>query len=205
MRKKWIDDEGRLRLDHDENYQMVGYGTHIDDVDWLMDSWSVEHACRMIVLGYNEDIKAAIDYGFKHCPEGTTGRDRARALIAIMDRVLTLAKAAVAIGILKENDTPKNWAVWAQSKGYNTDHLNPLSIADDVDTGTDTKPREGGYKKRDIFAIKLVKVRPELLTMRAGAIKAELQKASNIFTSGIDDWWRNNPIFPKSEAGRNSN
>ena len=42
-----------------------------------------------------------------------------------MDRVLTLARSAIAIGILKEHDTPANWITWAQSKGYRTDHLNP--------------------------------------------------------------------------------
>ena len=64
-------------------------------------------------------------------------------------------------------------------------------------------PRAGGYKERDEFAIKLVKDRPELLDKRAGEIKAELLKASNIFIVGIADWWRDNPIFPKSAPGRN--
>ena len=145
MHKDWIDNEGRLRLDHEENYQMVSYGAHIDDVDWIMDSWGIEHACKMIVLGHNENTKVAIEYGLKHCPEGTTGRDRARALITIMDRVLTLAKSAIAIGILKEADTPKNWLAWAQSKGYKTDHITPLFIDVDVGTGnhagTETKPK----------------------------------------------------------------
>lgn len=70
--------------------------------------------------------------------------------------------------------------------------------------GTEPKPREGGYNLRDEFAIRQVKDRPELLEMRAGMIKAELQKASNLFTSGYGDWWRKNPVFNKSEPGRNS-
>jgi hypothetical protein len=127
MPKYWIDSDGRQRLDHDENYQMVSSGTLTDDVALQMDSWDIERACRMIVLGYNENTKESIEYGLKHCAEGSTGRDRAHTLITIMNRVLTLAKSAIAIGILKETDTPKNWIAWAQGKGYNTDHLN-LSI-----------------------------------------------------------------------------
>ena len=68
--------------------------------------------------------------------------------------------------------------------------------------GTEPSPRNNGYYERDKNAIQQVKDRPELLKMRAGAIKEELQKASNLFTSGIEDWWRDNPIFPKSKAGR---
>ena len=74
----------------------------------------------------------------------------------------------------------------------------------DAGAGSDaTKPREGGYKERDEFAIKRVKDTPELLRMRPLAIKTKLQAASNLFTSGYDSWWRDNPIFPKGKAGRN--
>jgi len=122
--KTWIDHEGRLRLEHDENYQMATPPC-ADDVWLKMDSWDIDLASRLIVLGYNEDFERAIDYGFKHCPEGSTGRDRAHALITIMSQIFTLAKAAVAIGDIEEHDRPANWIAWAQRKGYKTDHLNP--------------------------------------------------------------------------------
>ena len=65
-------------------------------------------------------------------------------------------------------------------------------------------PRTGGYAKRDNFVIKLIENRPELLAMRAGVVKTELLKAAPaLFVSGYDNWWRNNPIFPKSWPGRN--
>lgn len=65
------------------------------------------------------------------------------------------------------------------------------------------KPRNGGYFKRDEIAIALVKQRPELLAMRPGEIKIELQKdESGLFISGYPDWWRNNPVFPKGKPGR---
>jgi len=79
----------------------------------------------------------------------------------------------------------------------------PETVEDDSVGSDATKPREGGYKERDEFAIELVKNRPELLGMRPGAIKADLQAASNLFTSGYPDWWRNNPIFPKGKSGAN--
>ncbi len=163
MGKTWIDDKGRLRLDHDENYQMVSSGTFADDVALQMDSWDIERACKMIVLGFNENTKEAIEYGLKHCPDGSTGRDRAHALITIMNRILTLAKSAIAIGILKETDTPTNWLTWAQSKGYNTDHLNPsiqitpiLMLATEADGAighaeTDTKPEGKNQKRMNIL------------------------------------------------------
>ena len=93
---------------------------------WLiMDSWGVELACKMIVLGYNADVESTISFGFEHCPEGTRGRDRANELIIIMNRISVLAKSAIAIGVIKDPDTPQNWITWAKGKGYNTDHLDP--------------------------------------------------------------------------------
>jgi hypothetical protein len=77
------------------------------------------------------------------------------------------------------------------------DELKALDAADDI------KPREGGYSDRDKIAIDLVKQMPELLAMRPGAIKKELQAKSNKFLTGYSDWWRGNPVFPKGEPGRN--
>jgi hypothetical protein len=69
--------------------------------------------------------------------------------------------------------------------------------------GTEAKPREGHYKERDEFAIKLVKDRPELLDMRPKEIKEQLLELNNsLFTAGYADWWREQPIFPKGCAGR---
>ena len=65
MGRTWIDDEGRLRLEHDENYQMVSSGVFADEVWLKMDSWDLELASRMIVLGYNADVKKTISYGFE--------------------------------------------------------------------------------------------------------------------------------------------
>jgi hypothetical protein len=125
MNTTWIDDEGLLRVWHDKNYQMIEGFVLSDDTALLMDVWGMELACKMIVLGYNLDIKQVIEYGLKHCEPKSTGNDRANALSVIMDRIFTLAKSAIAGGIIKEHDTPTNWITWAQTKGYNTDHLNP--------------------------------------------------------------------------------
>ncbi|MFI3136862.1 MAG: hypothetical protein QX197_08795 [Methylococcaceae bacterium] len=241
----WIDDEGLLRIRHDDNYQMVTF-TSASDVELKMDSWDMALACNMVVFGVNMDIKYSIKYGLTECPAGTTGNDRAHHSLTVMNRFLALARSAIAIGILREHDTPANWLDWAKTKGYSVAHLNPaiqieslqLALQDCpedcpgvresyieqleewqaiavtqpqieavVDAGVDshevTKPRIGGYKNRDEFVIKLVKSRPELLAMRPGQIKVALQAASNLFTSGYADWWRNNPIFEKGKPGRN--
>jgi hypothetical protein len=81
-------------------------------------------------------------------------------------------------------------------------------LADETleDAGADNPaltPREGGYWERDNFAIKLVNERRELLKMRRGEIKAELQKASDLFKDGrFTDWWNSQKIFPKGKGGR---
>jgi len=144
MEKSWIDKEGRLRVTYDENYQMV-MPVPFDEIWNLTDSWDIDLAGRLIVLGYNLDLKETIEYGLKECPYGTTGRDQADALITVMDRFFTLAKAAIAIGVIKEHDTPANWMKWAKSKGYSIAHL--VKAPAQVET---ERPQLKGMSKLDI-------------------------------------------------------
>ncbi len=67
------------------------------------------------------------------------------------------------------------------------------------------RPRTGHYEQRDIIAIKLVKDNPKLLSMRKDAIKKELIVVTGFQVAGFDDWWRLNPVFPKSKQGRTKN
>ncbi|MCX7091898.1 MAG: hypothetical protein NTY50_00385 [Methylobacter sp.] len=122
----WIDDEGNARIWHDDNYQMVTF-TSASDVELRMASWDMALACNMIVFGDGMDRMSLIEYGLTECPHGTTGNDRAHHSLTCMNRFSKLARAAIAIGILKEHNTPANWIKWAESKNYNynTDHLNP--------------------------------------------------------------------------------
>ena len=111
--------------------------------------------------------------------------------------------------------TPIDFVSWCDTNKFNTDGITKtdewadylMSQAEpvpDADAGScATKPREGGYKERDEFAIKLVNDRPELLVMRPGEIKTKLQAASKLFISGYDGWWRKNPVFDKGMPGRN--
>ncbi len=78
-----------------------------------------------------------------------------------------------------------------------------LAVSDTDKVDEKFKPRDGGYHQRDIIAHTMVRNDPRLLKMRAGGIKKELQKKSNVFTSGYNDWWRKQTIFPKSKPGRN--
>lgn len=81
--------------------------------------------------------------------------------------------------------------------------LNPNTGIDNDETNKDLTPREGGYKKRDIFAISLVSKQPNLLNMRKKQIKIFLlNQNSKLFTAGFNDWWREQPIFPKGKPGR---
>ncbi len=125
----WIDDEGRLIEREDENYQLVLLPETNGEVWHVMDSWGMQLACRLIVLGYNLDVGEALNFGFKECPHGSTGNDRAYAIHTVMDRALTLAKSAVAIGRIKDPDTPANWLAWAKGKGYSVAHLEPDTAA----------------------------------------------------------------------------
>ena len=64
-------------------------------------------------------------------------------------------------------------------------------------------PRDGGYKERDEFAIKLVLTNSELLAMRPKEIKEKLLELNNsLFISGYTDWWREQPVFSKGKPGR---
>lgn len=120
----WIDDEGNARIWHDDNYQMVTF-TSPCDVELKMDSWDMAFACNMIVFGDGMDRMSLIEYGLTQCPHGTHGNDRAHHSLTCINRFSTLTGAAIAIGILKEHNTPANWIKWAKGKNYNTDHLNP--------------------------------------------------------------------------------
>lgn len=122
MEKTWIDDKGRLRIKHDENYQML-LSIPLDEIWHLTDSWSMELAGSLIVVGYNLDYKAVIDYGYKECEYASSGRDRASNLVIVLNRFFGLAKAAIAIGLLREHETPSKWVSWAKSKGYSVAHL----------------------------------------------------------------------------------
>ena len=120
----WIDDEGSVRIWHDDNYQMVTF-TSASDVELKMDSWDANLACNMIVFGDDIDNTLSIEYGLTQCPHGTHGNDRARHSLTVTNRFLKLANSAIAIGRLKEHDTPANWMTWAKTKGYSVAHLNP--------------------------------------------------------------------------------
>jgi hypothetical protein len=187
---------------------------------WInADSWTVE---RAILLLINAEILPK-DNGIYDC--GPTRTMTEQSDFNKFMEIWPILESSLKYGGLKKLDkgcvglwndvNPIDFIRWAKLKGY----LIPGELKV-IDTGTqdetvddackgsyaetEPKPREGGYKLRDDFAIQQVKDKPELLKMRAGMIKIELRKASNLFISGYSDWWRSNPIFPKSEPGRNS-
>lgn len=187
--KTWIDHEGRLRLEHDENFQMVS-PFEVDSIWHLIDSWDIDQACRLILLGYNEDIERAISYGFEHCPEGSTGRDRAHALITIANRFMTLAKSSVQAGTIKEHDTPANWIEWAKGKGYSVAHLMP---ADAHAAKGETQKRQ----RQDALAVELDEILVLTKSRTPAKVMAKLReqigKPNTCITANVGDGltWEN--------------
>ena len=209
---KWIDSDGQQRIHHDDNHQMVmKHGE--DDSSWLkMDSWEIDFATAVIVLGYTENIQGHIDYLSNQ--NNRSDIDRADVMKKILNRFHELAQSAINADILQEYSSPTKWLVWAQSKGYKTDHLisenQVASLTTDHESTNNNftnnskiNAREGGYKERDEFVIELIKDRPELLVMRPKEIKEELQELNkSLFIAGYDGWWRKQPAFSKGMAGR---
>lgn len=181
-----IEHEGRLRLEHDKNYQMVS-PFEVDSIWHLTDSWSIDQACRLILLGYNEDIKRAIAYGFEHCPDGSTGRDRANALITIADRFMTIAKSSVQAGTMKEHDTPENWIKWAQSKGYSVAHLMPANAPATKEKGTTPGDdwREKARAIADSLALEKYQRGEREITARNTCDAVAIELAKDSTTHGI--------------------
>ena len=89
---------------------------------------------------------------------------------------------------------------------YKEECSNLLNVGlgkDDYKTNSTLIPRDGGYKERDEFAIKLVATNHELLDMRPKEIKEKLQQLNkSLFIAGYADWWREQPVFRKGMAGR---
>jgi len=125
------------------------YPFELDSVWTLTDSWNIETACRLILTGYNEDFKRTIEYGLKECKEASPGRDRANALLVIVERFMTIASSSVKAGTIKEYDTPANWIKWAKSKGYSVAHLMPADAKGaKMKAETDTNPSADDWKEQ---------------------------------------------------------
>lgn len=170
-----------------------------------IDAKTVQHSL------YGQAITYAMSFAGERITENTSLYfRRAKEILDVLNR-----------DEMPEKISPIEFVAWCESKVINTDwitnndewtdylakHNALVNSGADSQDGTEpegtTKPRMGGYKERDDFAIKLVESRPGLLGMRPGKIKTELQQASNLFTSGYTDWWRNNTIFKKGTPGRN--
>ncbi|MDD5276444.1 MAG: hypothetical protein PHR16_10235 [Methylovulum sp.] len=107
----------------DEKFQLV---TSINPSDnaLLMDSWDMMLAAYMIVLGYSDDVSFNIEHGLTF-PRGHAFNEYSSSVLFKVDKFIKLAERALPVGKVKALDTPANWIKWAQSKGYDTSHLNP--------------------------------------------------------------------------------
>ena len=103
--------------------------------EWfLYDSWSLDLACRLITLGYPVDLEKKREEA-KGWPTDASGRDLLHTMLIVFCRAAGIAHASVAAGTIKDPDTPENWKVWAESKGYSVAHLgsrNPQTPTDHI-------------------------------------------------------------------------
>lgn len=108
----------------DNNNQFLKVEPSPNDEWMAFDSWDMEMAILLITIGYPVDLKFMIEE-MKTWPANASGRDSRNAMLMVYDRGLSIAKSSIAAGKIKDPDTPNNWIIWANGKGYNTDHLNP--------------------------------------------------------------------------------
>jgi hypothetical protein len=110
----------------DENNQFLN-GTFVCPDDYWMayDSWDMETAVKLITIGSPMDFEKKAEE-VKGWPLDALGRDVFGSQCHVYSRGFGIAKSSIAIGRIKNPDTPQNWIHWALSKGYNTDHLDPI-------------------------------------------------------------------------------
>lgn len=115
-------------METDSTFQsLYGATKYTGDRPWMIhDSWDVELACKLIVFNYPVDINGNGWEGLKNWPHDKWGRKAFLCFKGFFDRAFDMATASVKAGTIKESDTPANWIKWAQSKGYKTEHLNPI-------------------------------------------------------------------------------
>lgn len=107
----------------DEKLQMMAL-TKPSAIELLMDTWDIMLAAHMIVLGYSDDASFNIEQGLSY-PQGHACNEYSRTALSKIDKFIKLAERAFPAGKVKAVDTPVNWIKWAESKGYNTNRLNP--------------------------------------------------------------------------------
>ena len=121
MENNWIDDKGRIRV-KPRNYAMVvGDPLLINDL-LLYDSWDVNMAVKLIVLGYNANLDIMLPE-LKECPPGSIGFDRYLGMVEVLNRAYGIANSSISAGVLTGHDSPSEWIAWARRKGYNVDHF----------------------------------------------------------------------------------
>jgi hypothetical protein len=110
----------------DENNQFLDSASVSPSDDWMFyDSWDMELAVKLITLGYPVSLKVHAEM-IKDWPDDAAGKYRFYAMWTVYSRARNIAESSMAIGKIKDPDTPTNWIEWAKGKGYNTDHLDPL-------------------------------------------------------------------------------
>ena len=156
----YIDEQGRSRFRHDENYQLLYYfmeeqrqssdglrpgkGSIRGLVPWeMLDSWSMDVACQAIVFGTDYDLDHEIDFHMKEGEAFTAFFDIGDVTWKVRHRFLEFAKSAFATGKLKDPDTPINWINWAKEKGYSVDHLK-IKEPTSTSMGATIKGGDGG-------------------------------------------------------------
>lgn len=113
---------------YDDRYQYLTSRTvpHVFNQYILYGSWSLELACALITLGRDdpERIPERIAETI-NLPEDSRMKLFAQVTRYVYSRAVDIANSYVAIGLMKDPDTPANWIAWAKSKGYSVAHLLP--------------------------------------------------------------------------------
>jgi hypothetical protein len=108
----------------DENHQYLQKLSYPEDEWMIYDSWDMVMAIKLITLGSPINLEELAEYA-KDMAIDSPGKDLTITMHEVYNRALRIAESSIAMGKIKDPDTPENWITWARSKFYKIDHLDP--------------------------------------------------------------------------------
>lgn len=120
----YIEDGGKTAYAPDEHYQFLQAMPKPSDIEMALPVWDIETAAQLITIG--RKIDSVSDAArLKNWP-GLGQGSFMLTISQVITRAITIARSSITAGHIKADDTPSNWLLWAESKGYDIKHLRAI-------------------------------------------------------------------------------
>lgn len=117
-----IEDGSEVTYSLDEHHQFLQAEPKPSDIEMAYSAWDVRTAAQLITIGCV--IESESDAArLKNWPGLANGPYFIKTVSEAVTRAEKIAESSIKIGDIKEYDTPSNWLLWAESKGYDVEHL----------------------------------------------------------------------------------